>query len=463
MARDQRREASKKFGGKQRKLGFNDQIKTTNYRDSLYYGRMFLGEQFQEMQVIIDTSSDWLLVEGNMCSTCHENTYDPNTSAYYQEIGDEREKRNYGNIITTRTLEVEDQVCLQFDDGCVSPFKWQIITEQTGIPPQVDGILGLTQGKDPRGGEDAVVFPEDFVIGPLYIDFLQKGGWITEKAFSTHFEGFDGSSFIDFGPKVASSYSTDDEVVTINMEKGFFYSAFPQGIRFGDETTSDQYSLQDSIAIFSTALSFSMVPSSVSAEFFSVLLRDKEYYEKNGLFYVDCSMEFKDIYIMFQERWMQLSGKDMILDISKTQDMSLCVVNIIPNVDDFWVLGNSLYKDYYITHRPVNALLEVAPTEKSRKPPLYKGIIPNKPLQKNYDWWMFLAKFLSSAAVGVGIWVLAEYGFVANDGSWGTLTFLDSASLDKVKAKQVIADKLRNMNEREVSALLSKLEEKQAT
>ena len=227
MARDQRREASKKFGGKQRKLGFNDQIKTTNYRDSLYYGRMFLGEQFQEMQVIIDTSSDWLLVEGNMCSTCHENTYDPNTSAYYQEIGDEREKRNYGNIITTRTLEVEDQVCLQFDDGCVSPFKWQIITEQTGIPPQVDGILGLTQGKDPRGGEDAVVFPEDFVIGPLYIDFLQKGGWITEKAFSTHFEGFDGSSFIDFGPKVASSYSTDDEVVTINMEKGFFYSAFP--------------------------------------------------------------------------------------------------------------------------------------------------------------------------------------------------------------------------------------------
>ena len=206
-----------------------------------------------------------------------------------------------------------------------------------------------------------------------------------------------------------------------------------------------------------------MVPSSVSAEFFSVLLRDKEYYEKNGLFYVDCSMEFKDIYIMFQERWMQLSGKDMILDISKTQDMSLCVVNIIPNVDDFWVLGNSLYKDYYITHRPVNALLEVAPTEKSRKPPLYKGIIPNKPLQKNYDWWMFMAKFLSSAAVGVGIWVLAEYGFVANDGSWGTLTFLDSASLDKVKAKQVIADKLRNMNEREVSALLSKLEEKQAT
>ena len=42
----------------------------------------------------------------------------------------------------------------------------------------------------------------------------------------------------------------------------------------------------------------------------------------------------------------------MVIDISPNQDMSLCIINFLPSVDDYWVLGNSIYKDYYVTHIP---------------------------------------------------------------------------------------------------------------
>ena len=40
-------------------------------------------------------------------------------------------------------------MCLGFDDVCIEEMKFLMVTEQAGIPPQVDGILGMTQGKDP--------------------------------------------------------------------------------------------------------------------------------------------------------------------------------------------------------------------------------------------------------------------------------------------------------------------------
>ena len=54
----------------------------------------------------------------------------------------------------------------------------------------------------------------------------------------------------------------------------------------------------------------------------------------------------------------------MIMDISPLQDMTLCIVNILPSVDNFWVFGNAIYKDYYVTHKPENAILAFTPTEK---------------------------------------------------------------------------------------------------
>ena len=95
----------------------------------MYYGILYVGEQYHAMQVLIDTSSDWVILEGRECTNCAENKYDPNTSAYFSMINDRQVVRDYGNIINTKVVEVQDQVCLKFDDTCIQPFRWLMVVE----------------------------------------------------------------------------------------------------------------------------------------------------------------------------------------------------------------------------------------------------------------------------------------------------------------------------------------------
>jgi hypothetical protein len=86
------------------KLGFNDKQDITNFKNHLYYGVLYVGEQYQNMQVIIDTSSDWLILESQECETCQENKYDPNTSAYFSIVATRKFNRDYGSIINTEVI-----------------------------------------------------------------------------------------------------------------------------------------------------------------------------------------------------------------------------------------------------------------------------------------------------------------------------------------------------------------------
>ena len=47
-----------------------------------------------------------------------------------------------------------------------------MITDQYGLPSEIDGILGLTRGQK----NDA---PLDFKLGPLFLDKLYEEGHIT--------------------------------------------------------------------------------------------------------------------------------------------------------------------------------------------------------------------------------------------------------------------------------------------
>ena len=131
--------------------------------------------------------------------------------------------------------------------------------------------------------------PRGFDIGELYLDKLQSIGQITEKSFSTHFTGLEGDSFVDFGPYQESSMWDKNFLVELPVYKGFFYSATPQGVRFGDAENGSEFALDGSEAVFTTGVSLSMVPSSMSVEFFKRLLAGVDSYELNGVFYVDCN------------------------------------------------------------------------------------------------------------------------------------------------------------------------------
>lgn len=143
--------------------------------------------------MIIDTGSDWLIVEGADCPKCNGNVYDPATSSYFEEVSYRKETKEYGSFIHIEGKEVKDLVCLGKNQLCIDPFKFFLLSDQFGIPEDADGILGLAQGESPFHNTDV---PINYNVGALLIDDLRLLGHISQKSFSTRFEGRDASSYL---------------------------------------------------------------------------------------------------------------------------------------------------------------------------------------------------------------------------------------------------------------------------
>ena len=104
---------------------------------------MFMGGT-TEMDVVYDTGSDWLVMEGSSCSNCEGNLYDPSTSqGTPKKIATEISERNYGSASLTG-YEYTDKVCITLT-LCEDNFEFFLIETQKGISEPIDGILGLSR------------------------------------------------------------------------------------------------------------------------------------------------------------------------------------------------------------------------------------------------------------------------------------------------------------------------------
>lgn len=61
-----------------------------------------MGTQDMKMEVVFDTSSDWLVIEGQECSNCYGSKYDTATSTSAIILSSEIEDRYYGREIHLR-------------------------------------------------------------------------------------------------------------------------------------------------------------------------------------------------------------------------------------------------------------------------------------------------------------------------------------------------------------------------
>lgn len=94
-------------------------------------------------------------------------------------------------------------------------------------------------------------------------------------------------------------------LTTFAVEKGYFWSAKPDGVRFGDVGEGKEYELNDFTAVFSSSSVFTGVPESLSENFFKLLLEDIDADLEDGIFYTQCSNAFsKDVYFMFSGNWL---------------------------------------------------------------------------------------------------------------------------------------------------------------
>ena len=117
-------------------------------------------------------------------------------------------------------------------------FEFFLISKQTGLTPNLDGVLGLSRssvpdGKMPKGWRG---------VGPVYVDNLAKAGIIKENLFAFYLESFadehsiDGVvSFVDIGESVQLHMKPNDEVVWFDLTPHFYWQVSKiQGVRFGE-------------------------------------------------------------------------------------------------------------------------------------------------------------------------------------------------------------------------------------
>ena len=77
--------------------------KTSHY----FTGTLQMGSRRKEMDLVFDTTSDWLAVEGHNCQDCTGNVFDATKSEFSKKVGTEESERQYNEIVV-RGTEWED-------------------------------------------------------------------------------------------------------------------------------------------------------------------------------------------------------------------------------------------------------------------------------------------------------------------------------------------------------------------
>ena len=142
----------------------------------------------QDMSVVFDTGSDWLIVEVEECATCLQNRYETALSEAFVKLQGTYGERLYGSL-STSGYEALDTVCFTSDPNhCVENFQWFAVTFQDGgLAPFKDGILGLT-----------TVYNQ-FITGPSLVWQMYEQSIIEEPVFAFYLAGPNEDSYFDAG------------------------------------------------------------------------------------------------------------------------------------------------------------------------------------------------------------------------------------------------------------------------
>ena len=343
---------------------------------------------FFKMDVILDTASDWLLVEGTACTNCNGNTYDIGPSlddgqAILVSNPGETLERSYGTMNFVGK-EYTDTVCVLFS-ACVENFEFFLIEYQSGLNEPMDGILGLSRDNpaylDPSSGNQT---------GPLFIEKLWKDGIISDPIFAMHMDSKSGESWIDFGGFDLSTVAQGEELVQLEMiEKDFFWAQYCQAVAIGDRLQSNSYrwgpiddfdlEIRDGsiYSIFdsgSTSLMISkLYYGSLINEIFARMGNITWKYTSDFRVVTECDADYPSLFFMFENNWIEVSPDNYVYH---EQDDLMCTFLIMPVDSPTNMLGMPLLMDYYTVFDQKHDRIGWAPHKDSNKAPLTLGALP---------------------------------------------------------------------------------------
>lgn len=84
--------------------------------------------------------------------------------------------------------------------------------------------------------------------------------------------------------------------------------------------------------------------------------------------------------ILINDYWFEFHPKDYLLDATHNKDKSACEIAFVANTSEFWLLGDSFYRGYYMIHDEENERLGIAPHATSIKRDI-EEISPEQPIK----------------------------------------------------------------------------------
>ena len=209
-----------------------------NTSGTIWTGEIYMGKLFK-MDLVYDTGSDWMVVEGSECETCEGSNYNIELSlqtGIAEQLTEEVSEREYGRA-SLKGKEYTDTVCILFST-CVEHFEFFLIEEQVGLKEPIDGLMGMARNNKyhllPEVGD---------IVGPLYVEALYENGLIPENKFSFFFTEAGYDSWVDFGEPKLDNVREDASLVDVQLiEEDFFWAGYCQGVAFRDTSEDNSYS-----------------------------------------------------------------------------------------------------------------------------------------------------------------------------------------------------------------------------
>ena len=108
-----------------------------------------------------------------------------------------------------------------------------------------------------------------------------------------------------------------------------------------------------------------------------------EYELASGYVMTKCYNDFPILYFMFDNRWISIEPKEYVVDISDSQDRSLCILLLTEGEQSFFVMGLPLYMNYYTIHDEAKGRIGFAPHTTSTKGAPQPGEQPSRVFQSS--------------------------------------------------------------------------------
>ena len=158
---------------------------------------------------------------------------------------------------------------------CLPDFNFFLISEQTGLNPTIDGILGMSRPMAPPGKTDW------HGVGPVFLEHLAAKNVLPTSTFAIYLESYEDEkaqnvvSFVDIGGYVAEHMRQGEEPVWFDLAQTMYWMIEgTTGAKFVNYRTASEKSFrwlkQGPVSypvILDSGTSLSMVPQALYTPF----------------------------------------------------------------------------------------------------------------------------------------------------------------------------------------------------